>query len=115
MKNKFIIAAFFVAGITMATTQAGAQSTATNVEIQSSGQRIVRLIPNPGTSGSLTALSSSGQPVNLYLFDLEGTLMQSLVLHSREKKTISELKKGIYLYDVFMNDESIVQGKITVK
>ncbi len=59
----------------------------------------------------------NNQPDNLhfYVFDLAGTLIHQATLKGSVKHTLPVLKKGIYLYDVFKDDESIEDGKIVVK
>jgi hypothetical protein len=46
---------------------------------------------------------------------MESTIIERFILKGKEKKTISNLQKGAYMYEIFKNDESIEQGKITVK
>ena len=74
----------------------------------------VRLHPNPSPTGTVIVNSTSNEPLHFYVFDLEGTLLHRLILKPKEEKTISNLEKGTYTYDVFKNDESIEQGKIIV-
>lgn len=75
----------------------------------------IRLYPNPSPNGIITVNSIISEPLHFYVFDLEGTLLHRLALQGKEQRTISNLKKGSYMYDVFKNDESIEQGKIIVK
>ncbi len=75
----------------------------------------VRLYPNPTSDGIIKVNSNSSEPLHFYIFDLEGVLISRVSLGAKEQKTISDLKKGTYMYDVFKNDESIEQGKIIVK
>ena len=75
----------------------------------------IRIYPNPTRNGSITVSSVSSGRLYFYIFDLEGVLVSRLILKAKEKKTIQDLKKGIYLYDVFREDESIEQGKIIVR
>lgn len=75
----------------------------------------VRLFPNPTSNGTLTINSITSEPIHFYIFDLEGTLVQQIMLKGKEQKVVTNLKKGTYTYDVFINDESIEQGKIIVK
>ena len=75
----------------------------------------IRIYPNPTRNGSIKVSSVSSERLYFYIFDLEGVLVSRLILKAKEKKTITDLKKGIYLYDVFREDESIEQGKIIVK
>ena len=75
----------------------------------------VRLFPNPTSTGTVTIHSNTSETLHFYVFDLENTLLYRIELKGRKEKTIRKLKKGIYTYDVFKNDESIEQGKIIVK
>ena len=74
----------------------------------------VRLYPNPSPNGTITVNSTVNVPLHFYVFDLEGTLLHRLTLKGKEQKTITNLERGTYMYDVFKNDESIEQGKIIV-
>jgi hypothetical protein len=38
-----------------------------------------------------------------------------VLLKEKQKHKIKNLKKGLYVYDVFVNDTSIEQGRIIVK
>ena len=71
----------------------------------------VRLSPNPTTNGTVTIHSNINETLDFYVFDLEGTLLYRIELKGRSEKTIRDLKKGSYAYDVFKNEESIEQGK----
>jgi hypothetical protein len=75
----------------------------------------IKLYPNPSPNGVITVNSTISEPLHFYVFDLEGTLLHRILLKGKEQKTITNLKKGTYMYDVFKNDESIEQGKIIVK
>lgn len=55
------------------------------------------------------------QPLEFFIFDLEGTLIHQTILQPKERKTIKDLKKGVYLYDLFIKDEGIERGKITIQ
>lgn len=78
------------------------------------GKSAVKLYPNP-SFGKLSVSTNSTSPLHFYIFDLEGTLVFQAVLNSKERRTIDNLKKGTYLYDVFEKDESIEEGKIIIK
>ena len=75
----------------------------------------VRLSPNPTSTGKIKVSSNVNEELHFYVFDLEGTLLHRITLDGKEEKTITNLKKGTYMYDVFKNDESIEQGKIIAK
>ena len=74
----------------------------------------VRLYPNPSPNGTITVNSTVKESLHFYVFDLEGTLLHRITLKGKEQKTIKNLERGTYTYDVFKNDESIEQGKIIV-
>lgn len=74
----------------------------------------VRLHPNPSPTGTVIINSTANETLNFYVFDLEGTLLHRLTLKGKEEKTITNLERGTYTYDVFKDDESIEQGKIIV-
>ena len=75
----------------------------------------IKLYPNPSPDGVITVNSTISESLHFYVFDLEGTLLHRIILKGKAQKTITNLKKGTYMYDVFKNDESIEQGKIIVK
>lgn len=75
---------------------------------------LVKLYPNP-SYGKLSISVNTNEVLNFYIFDLEGTLVYQTILKNKDRKIISNLKKGTYLYDVFEKDESIENGKIIIK
>ena len=76
---------------------------------------VIRLFPNPSWNGTITVTSNTAEKLHFYIFDLDGTLVHQAVLKDKQKITVNDLKKGVYMYDAFVNDESIEYGKITVK
>lgn len=76
---------------------------------------VIRLYPNPSWNGTITVSSNTSEKLHFYIFDLDGTLIHQAVLKEKQKITVNDLKKGVYMYDAFLNDESIEYGKITVK
>jgi hypothetical protein len=74
----------------------------------------VKIYPNP-SYGKLSVTANTSSTLHFYIFDLEGTLVYQAVLNNKERKTIENLKKGTYLYDVFEKDESIEEGKIVIR
>jgi len=75
----------------------------------------VKRYPNPSTNGRITVSSNLDQPLHFYVFELDGTLVHQVILKDKEKQTIHNLKKGIYVYDAFLNDEGVEHGSIIVK
>lgn len=76
----------------------------------------IRISPNPSNGiMHVNSINDDLNEIQFYVFDLEGTMIENIRLVGKERIKISGLKKGIYLYDVFNNDESIERGKIVVK
>jgi hypothetical protein len=78
-------------------------------------KNVIRLDPNPSYDGTVNVSSTISGPLHFYIFDLDGTMMYQATLNKKEKKSINNLQKGTYMYDVFQNDVSIEEGKIIVK
>ena len=78
-------------------------------------QNVIKLYPNPTTNGTIKVSAVNKVELFFYVFDIEGSLISQKILKDKRLHTITNLKKGVYLYDVFNNDESIEQGKIIVK
>ncbi|MCU7549352.1 hypothetical protein OCK74_09520 [Chitinophagaceae bacterium LB-8] len=73
------------------------------------------LFSSAGREG-ITFMNSKGdQPLEFFIFDLEGALIHQTILQPKEKKTVKYLKKGVYLYDLFYKDEGVERGKITIQ
>ena len=75
----------------------------------------IKLYPNPSTNGTVRVASNMAGKLHFYVFDLEGTMLHQAVIAEHGKHTITHLKKGIYIYDAFYNDEGIEHGQLIVK
>ena len=84
------------------------------VQVCKRKEQTIKLTPNPSYNGTLTIISQSKAPLHFYVFDLEGTMLFHALVKPNEKHTIEALKRGVYSYDVFRQDEGVEQGKITV-
>lgn len=78
-------------------------------------KNIVQLYPNPTYDGSININVHTDKELHFYIFDVDAVLIYRTTLKGEEKRIIPDLKKGVYTYDVFENDESIEQGSIIVK
>ena len=54
-------------------------------------------------------------PLDFFVFDLEGTLIRHFKMAEGDHKKITGLEKGLYVYQVFVGDEMSESGKITIK
>jgi hypothetical protein len=50
----------------------------------------------------------------LYLFDMDGKLVNQAVIRNRETTVLTNIPDGSYLFQVFSNDERIEDGQLTV-
>ena len=84
-------------------------------EVVEKRKEAIKLYPNPSTDGTVRVVSDTAGKLHFYIFDLDGTLMHQAVIKEKQRHTISNLKKGVYTYDAFYNDEGIEHGKLIVK
>lgn len=84
------------------------------VKIYSKGKTI-KLYTTASSSSINNNGSNQTENLHFYVFDLAGTLVHQATLKGSIKHTLPSLRKGIYLYDVFKDDESIEDGKIVVQ
>ena len=54
-------------------------------------------------------------PLDFFVFDLEGTLIRHFKMEENDHKKITGLEKGLYVYQVFVGDEMSESGKIIFK
>lgn len=82
----------------------------------SSRKHRVRLYPN--ADQQVLFFSASGEEKKIYqlfVFDMDGTLVKQANIKSRQTTVVTGIEKGVYLFEVFTNDERIETGKITVR
>jgi hypothetical protein len=68
---------------------------------------------NDALAVSITASKNSN--TRFYMFTVEGRLIKELSIYGSKKINITQLEKGIYIYDFFSNDERLKNGKIELK
>jgi len=51
----------------------------------------------------------------LYMFDMDGKLVNQASIRNRETTVLTNLAEGNYLFEVFSDDERIENGKLTVR
>lgn len=119
MKRTLLFISLFSTVALSVSAQKDADNSVNMVSVDSSSamnaaRNAVKLYPNP-SFGKVSVSANTASSLHFYVFDLEGTLVYQAVLNNKERKTIDNLKKGTYLYDVFEKDESIEEGKIIIK
>jgi len=51
----------------------------------------------------------------LYMFDMDGKLVNQASIRNRETTVLTNLSEGNYLFEIFSDDERIENGKLTVR
>ncbi|MDP4129202.1 MAG: T9SS type A sorting domain-containing protein [Bacteroidota bacterium] len=57
----------------------------------------------------------NGNQYTLYVFDLEGKLVTQSAIRNHETSILPEINSGGYLYEVFVNDQKVENGMLTVR
>jgi hypothetical protein len=116
LTSGFVLLSFglFAQGHISDQTGSISSETSETAKLPLSKKVLIRLYPNP-SYGKVSVTATTTEPLHFYIFDLEGTLIYQAILNNKDRKNVENLKKGTYLYDVFLNDESIEEGKIIVK
>jgi hypothetical protein len=58
---------------------------------------------------------NEGKAYHLYLFDIEGKLVKETEIRNRQTTIIKDMEKGIFLFEVFCDDNRIGNGELTVR
>jgi hypothetical protein len=56
-----------------------------------------------------------GKVYQLYMFDVTGKLISQTEIRNRQTTLIKNIEKGVYLFDVFCDDDRIGNGQIAVR
>jgi lipopolysaccharide export LptBFGC system permease protein LptF len=87
------------------------------VEKQSISKKYkIRLYPN--ANQQVLFFSASGEEGKIYqffLFDMDGRLVKQANIKNKQTTVINQLDRGVYLFEVFTDDERIETGKVTVR
>lgn len=76
-------------------------------------QNVVKVYPDAIRKAMhVVAKQNNEKEIDFLVFDINGNMVLDYKMKSGEKKTISDLKKGSYMYHVFCEDEYISTGKI---
>src|SRR5437016_4716462 len=63
----------------------------------------------------VVARSGNKKDIDFLVFDINGNMVLNYKMKAGERKTISDLKKGSYMYHVFAEDEYLMTGKIVFR
>ena len=83
---------------------------------QSSKKHKIRLYPDARQQVLFfSANGEDGKVYHLFLFDMDGRLVNQTHIRNKETTVLTTITEGNYLYDVFTDDERIENGQLTVR
>jgi hypothetical protein len=83
---------------------------------QSSKKNKVRLYPDARQQVLFFSAGGEERKVyQLYLFDMDGRLVNQASIRSRETTVLANITEGNYLFEVFTDDERIENGHLAVR
>ena len=62
-----------------------------------------------------SAVGEDGKVYQLYLFDMDGRLVNQAHIRNKETTVLTTISEGNYLFEVFTDDERIENGQLTVR
>ena len=79
-------------------------------------ENAVRVIPDVlKKSMHVIAKPGNRKEIEFLVFDVNGNMVLNYKMQAGERKTITDLSKGSYMYYVFADDEYLMTGKIVFK
>ncbi len=83
---------------------------------QSSKKNKIRLYPDARQQVLFFSAGGEERKVyQLYLFDMDGRLVNQASIRSRETTVLANITEGNYLFEVFTDDERIENGHLAVR
>ena len=83
---------------------------------QSSKRHKIRLYPDARQQVLFfSANGEDGKVYQLYLFDMDGRLVNQTRIRNRETTVLANISEGNFLFEVFTDDERIENGSLTVR
>lgn len=75
----------------------------------------IKLYPDAKRQVLFFSATGEGQKIyQLYMFDMDGKLVNQTSIRNRETTVLTNIAEGNYLFEVFSNDQRIVNGQLTV-
>jgi|ERR1051326_7446738 hypothetical protein len=79
-------------------------------------QNVVKVYPDAIRKAMhVVARSGNAKEIEFLVFDINGNMVLNYKMKAGERRTISELKRGSYMYHVFAEDEYLTTGKIVFR
>ena len=85
-------------------------------KFQSSKKNKIRLYPDARQQALFFSANGDDKKVyQLYLFDMDGRLINQASIRNRETTVLTNMSEGNYLFEVFTDDERIENGHLVVR
>ena len=85
-------------------------------KFQSSKKNKIRLYPDARQQVLFFSANGEDKKVyQLYLFDMDGRLVNQVSIRNRETTVLTNMSEGNYLFEVFTDDERIENGHLIVR
>ena len=86
------------------------------IKAQTSKKHKIRLYPDARQQVLFfSANGEDGKVYQLYLFDMDGRLVNQAHIRNKETTVLTTISEGNYLFEVFTDDERIENGQLTVR
>jgi len=83
---------------------------------QSSKKNNIRLYPDARRQVLFFSANGENKKIyQLYLFDMDGKLVNQAAIRNRETTVLTNIAEGNYLFEVFSDDERIENGQLSVR
>lgn len=98
-------------------TEKAAEKTAKKAKTQSSrNNNAVKIYPDVlKRTMHVVAKENDVKEIDFFVFDLEGTLIKHYKMETGDRKTMSGLERGKYVYRVFAGDEESAAGEFEIR
>jgi hypothetical protein len=91
-------------------------ATKTRTNYSSRNNNAVKIYPDVIKKAMhVVAKENDGKEIDFFVFDLQGVLMRHYRMNERDRKEITGLKRGKYIYHVFCGDEETATGKFDIR
>jgi hypothetical protein len=91
-------------------------ATKTRTNYSSRNNHAVKIYPDVIKKAMhVVAKENDGKEIDFFVFDLQGVLMKHYRMNERDRKEITGLKRGKYIYHVFCGDEETATGKFDIR
>ena len=114
-QNILLVSLLFAAGLLLSCSVVEAMPDSENKnENTSHKEKSVKIYPD-WLKKIIHIKSIEKNPLDLFVFEIDGTLVRHFKMSHGDHKKLSDLDRGAYVYQVFKGDEMSESGKINIK